>query len=446
MFSALLLGTLVTASSGGGEGGQWTAVSSLNVARQEVGAARIGDDVYVVGGLVAGLFQATPTVERYDMELDTWSLVAPLPEKRDHMGVAAVDGRLFCIGGFHGFFVPRFESWVYDPDLDTWDPIAPLPEPLGACWSVAHGGKLYVFGGVDQTDTIVPRGYAYDPRADEWSPIAPMPTAREHLAAVSVGEYVYVFGGRNHEHLVGGQPQSVAVNERYHPATDTWTTMAPMPTARSASAVAELGGKIYVMGGEIPGLYANNEVYDVATDSWTRQADMVIPRHGIAAVALEDRILVPGGGLVEDVAAPTTQCDVFVPDRLVASPESIPPTGGVQSHTLYAGAAHAGDTYLLLGSSVGTSPGFLVDGMTLPLSSEFNPWFNYSVLSANQPPFVGTLGVLGAGGMATARIELTGPSVAALTGMTLHHAFLVFDFDQFGLIVLTSNAEPLTIE
>ena len=51
-----------------------------------------------------------------------------------------------------------------------------------------------------------------------------------------------------------------------------WTTGSPMPSARTEVAVAEVGGKIYVVGGfrgerEL-------EVYDPAADRWSRGASI----------------------------------------------------------------------------------------------------------------------------------------------------------------------------
>src|SRR5262245_56730694 len=54
----------VPASAQSTNSGHWLDLAPMNTARQEVGAARIGNRVYVVGGLLAGSpLQATPTVE-----------------------------------------------------------------------------------------------------------------------------------------------------------------------------------------------------------------------------------------------------------------------------------------------------------------------------------------------------------------------------------------------
>lgn len=295
--------------------GSWEPLSSMNLARQEVGAARIGDKVYVVGGLDGGfLFRATDTVEVYDIANDEWSFVAPLPEARHHSAVAAHGGLLYVIGGNPtGSFQARSEVFVYDPQQDSWSSAEPLPGARSACWGVTLNDRIYVFGGENDAGDVQASTLIFDPVADEWSIGADMPTARGHLTASVAGDLIFVIGGRNgNSQNPGG---TLDVNEAYDPVSDQWQTLAPMPTARSAPAQATFDGKIYVAGGEIPQLFAVHEVYDVATDTWDGAPSMPIPRHGVAAVALDDRILLPAGGVVQGVL-PTAMVDSFVPGRV----------------------------------------------------------------------------------------------------------------------------------
>jgi hypothetical protein len=67
-----------------------------------------------------------------------------------------------------------------------------------------------------------------------------------------------------------------------------WTTGSPMPSARTEVAVAEVGGKIYVVGGfrgerEL-------EVYDPAADRWSRGASIPRALHHAAAVGLNGKL------------------------------------------------------------------------------------------------------------------------------------------------------------
>ena len=291
-------------SSHADQGGLWINQAPLSLARQEVGAARIGDKVYVVGGLVSNNpLTATETVEAYHIPADTWEFVAPLPFPLDHASVVSLNGELYVLGGYSADFIARQESVKYDPDSDSWSTIALLPSPRGGAWAVAHGGKIYLFGG-RLSSGGTRSTFIYDPAVDQWSVGQDMPSAREHLTAGSAGGFMYVFGGRD--------GVSLSANERYDPINDQWEVMAPMPTARSAMAVATFAGKIFVMGGESPGLFDVNEVYDVTTDTWSCATPMPLARHGVAAVTLDNRIFLPGGGTVAGLA-PTAHADSFLP-------------------------------------------------------------------------------------------------------------------------------------
>src|SRR5687768_17277333 len=72
-----------------------------------------------------------------------------------------------------------------------------------------------------------------------------------------------------------------------------WTSGAPMASERTEVAVAEVGGKIYVLGGFRGELEL--EIYEPAAERWSRGA--AIPRavHHAAAVGLNGRIYLIGG-------------------------------------------------------------------------------------------------------------------------------------------------------
>src|SRR6266516_7769977 len=72
-----------------------------------------------------------------------------------------------------------------------------------------------------------------------------------------------------------------------------WTIGTPMPSARTEVAVAEVGGKIYVVGGF--GGERELEIYDSAADRWSRGASIPRALHHAAAVGLKDKLYVVGG-------------------------------------------------------------------------------------------------------------------------------------------------------
>jgi N-acetylneuraminic acid mutarotase len=74
----------------------------------------------------------------------------------------------------------------------------------------------------------------------------------------------YVAGGFNNF----ASPSEASL-DRYNPATDTWTTLAPLPTAGAARG-AVIQGKLFVVVRTTTGRRAY--AYDPATNKWTAKA------------------------------------------------------------------------------------------------------------------------------------------------------------------------------
>ncbi len=203
--------------------------------------------LYVVGGESGGLVQSD--LQRYDPVTNTWTTLAPMPTARAGAAAAAVDDNIFVIGGRlsapgpcgAGPYLATVEK--YDIDTDTWSTVASLPSPRSDLAAVAHGGKIFVFGGcfgavTDEVDM-------YDPPTNTWTTgLAHMPTPRASLAAGHSGQSVYAIGGWD-------GTSALSVNEVYDIAGNSWSTNAPMPTARLKAGTRSHGGRIYVVGGAL---------------------------------------------------------------------------------------------------------------------------------------------------------------------------------------------------
>jgi N-acetylneuraminic acid mutarotase len=87
------------------------------------------------------------------------------------------------------------------------------------------------------------------------------------------------------------------VTEVYDPNADTWSRGPDLPTARSGITAAEIGGRVYVFGGEgAEGTFRENEAYDPARNAWQSMAPMPTPRHGLGSAVVDGRIHVISGG------------------------------------------------------------------------------------------------------------------------------------------------------
>src|SRR3990172_11465562 len=78
------------------------------------------------------------------------------------------------------------------------------------------------------------------------------------------------------------------------PLPGQWVKKAPMPTPRTEVAVAQLSGKIYVVGG-LGGDGRVVEAYDPRADRWEVKAPLPTPLHHTSLVALRGELYVIGG-------------------------------------------------------------------------------------------------------------------------------------------------------
>ena len=282
--------------------GTWRTVAPMPTKRTEVAAAALDGKIYVVGGFEKPNlgnvlnFTITRSVEMYDPVTDRWTSKAPMPVGLHHVGIGVVDGRLYVIGGYSrsGLSVwnPVATVYTYDPATDSWTERAPMPTPRGALSVTEYDGKLYAIGGYDRKINNA-QVEVYDPARNVWTTAASLPTPRDHLATATVSGKIYAIGGR----LDGDYSRNLAVVERYDPDSDRWRRVADLPTARSGITAAVVEGRIYVFGGEGPtGTFGENEAYDPARDTWYHMAPMPTARHGLGSTVVQGRIYVISGG------------------------------------------------------------------------------------------------------------------------------------------------------
>lgn len=115
---------------------------------------------------------------------------------------------------------------------------------------------------------------------------------------------------------------------------------------------------------------------------------------------------------------------------------------GAQVLTLRAGAAHAGERFVMLGSLQADEPGIDVGGFHIPLDPDayFLILLRHPRLGALEP----ARGWLDANGEAQVELRLSPPwHLPRLIGRTFHHAYVVFDAN--GSLAFASNAQACTI-
>ena len=263
--------------------------------------------VYYLGGEPRTEAEAVDgkPVKAYNVATNTWTTKAAKVEVWLSNGAGKIGSRIYFSGGLsmtdefeHELFYTD-EVWAYDYTSDRMIRKAGLPIVSAEGVSGVIGDKLYVLPGFCSTIFFPEPGYCstssnrrffrYDPKTDRWvtRPWAPHNHARG-AAGVIQGK-LYVVGGD----FNGGDTADL---DMYDPATNRWTTLAPIPTAGPAIG-AVLSGKFFVIVGSSDGSLRSYD-YTPSTNRWRARAAPAFAHDGVVRVTLGGsiRLLAVGRG------------------------------------------------------------------------------------------------------------------------------------------------------
>jgi len=163
-----------------------------------------------------------------------------------------------------------------------------------------------------------------------WSTMAPLPEARTEVSVTSDGERIYLAGG-----FV--PPENEDADERppvgeelwvFDPAADAWESLGPIPAGTHHAGFVHINGRLYIVGG-----YRDNTfdpvgqvwIYDISAGTWSEGAPMPTPRGALAYAVLDGRIHTVGGTVEDKEALDHNAHNTDSPDASVGTHEVYDP-------------------------------------------------------------------------------------------------------------------------
>ncbi len=305
--------------------GNWTVLPDAPRARDHFFAEVIGDKVYVAGGrrsragTAAGTWSDTEVVvDVFDLSSETWVagnlLPDQLPTARAGAATAVLNNELLVIGGEVNDNPPGNLALAHTEVLNTstgrWRRVADLGLQRHATQAIVFQDDIYVAGGsktkggteITANEAFL-EAFSFDgaPGATyaNWTNIGNSPAAKSEAPAVVYGGEYYVFNGFL---------QNIKISnalEKYNPATNTWTSLKPMPTvngkitAVTHNGTALVGDVVWIAGGRVgdnPGAVTDAVwLYDISEDSWTKGPSLPLRRGGGGLARLGNALHYVGG-------------------------------------------------------------------------------------------------------------------------------------------------------
>lgn len=262
----------------------------------------------------------TATWDRIDVwqeppgSVGAWTAVSANnePTARHENGFVQFEGKFYLLGGRGSKPVE-----IYDPVTNQWSQGATPPLEMHHFQAFVYEEQIAVVGGYTgaccNSEFGLSHLYFYHPANDSWTQGAEIPTARRRGSGGSVlynGKFYWV-GGLEGGH---GEPAtSYAWFDEFDPVTGQWTVLPDAPRPRDHFQAAVVGGKLYLIGGRDgsdPSLFnatiAEVDVYDFATGQWATlpaSANLPTPRAGTTTAVLGSEIIIIGGESQAQTAA-----------------------------------------------------------------------------------------------------------------------------------------------
>ncbi|MFQ6041883.1 MAG: kelch repeat-containing protein [Candidatus Poribacteria bacterium] len=179
----------------------WNVAADMQTPRSGFAVAVANNKIYAIGGWNPGN-RVLSTIEVYDPATDTWSAVAPMPTARAYLTAAAVNNRIYAIGGYvinpaTGLEESSSIVEMYDPVSNTWSTVVSMPTARDRLAAAAVNDRIYAIGGWNiGSQQSLDINEEYNPFTGSWRVVAPMPSYRIYLAAAVVNDKVIAIGGR----------------------------------------------------------------------------------------------------------------------------------------------------------------------------------------------------------------------------------------------------------
>ena len=276
------------------------------ISREVVLSGAAADQLVIAGGLdgsgtsVGGIFAL-------DTATGTLRQEGGLPSPTHDAAGATLAGRSLVFGGGTAAPSAGVQRFVADgPVLSSGS----LPEARADATAVTIGARAFVIGGYDGSSLDAEVLGTTD--GLHFSPVAALPVPVRYPAAAPLDGRIYVFGGES------GNGQPVRAVQVVDPTTGSASVVGELPLPIEAALAVNLGGTVYVAGGDTTGGPSSLEpvasiyAFDAADGRLLRAGSLPVPVSNAAVAVLGTRAWVVGGELAG--GTPTAAVQVLEPN------------------------------------------------------------------------------------------------------------------------------------
>lgn len=236
----------------------WRYLTEIpHIKQGSYGTAVLNNCIYVIGGsydINLDNEDVHPFGFKYNPLTSEWSTIKPMNFDRCRFSLNVIEGSLIAVGGHSEGLFQRVDNHEgqnvatverYDVNTDSWTILTELPEYRSQHAGCSYETSLYISGGIDHYGNVLDSFYQYDNSTDKWTKICNL-TARADHVMLRVDKKIYICGGWNE---VDGQRRLISAIECFDIKTSTISTITHIKTPRFHAGITIINNKIYVIGG-----------------------------------------------------------------------------------------------------------------------------------------------------------------------------------------------------
>jgi len=269
----------------------WKQVASLPEGFYCGEAVTLNDEIYFIAG--RNDISVSPHFYKFNPELNIWKRLADIPNPTINLAMAAVNGKIYAIGG------DRFQNAnrEYNPQTNSWKLLKPMPTPRQHINCGVYENKIYIAGGLTSWKNITKKHEVFNTATNTWSEKAAIPYLVQNATVVTVDSLIYVIGGAGTKEDIWGDVWTV---ETYNINTNKWKKINDLPQLLFGSAAVVVNKEIIVLGGQtlINGKEDTSKkvfIYKPKTDQWIETTPLPIKNVFFGCATIGNKIYVIGG-------------------------------------------------------------------------------------------------------------------------------------------------------
>jgi N-acetylneuraminic acid mutarotase len=240
----------------------WSEVTTMPMgALTHAAVTVVGDTAYFAGGNIGSFGNsksgvATNEVATYDMTTGQWGSITSLPAAVTSGGLVCINNTLISYGGINAAStVDQSATWSLNLSSPgaTWVADAAMPDARNHIGYAEVNGIAYAIGGLhlyNQTGGNDSQVDAYDPATNSWTIVASLPIAWGgiHNTTLVVNGKIVIIGGQTNGGYDGIYLNNI---EEYDPVANSWAAMGTLPEANQGQSVAYINGVLIVADGTV---------------------------------------------------------------------------------------------------------------------------------------------------------------------------------------------------